>query len=211
MKFSPRSKSNSTVQQQQQPSPSPSPCPNVEVQTIMVMHDPEVMRQSDFATNRGGGGYPNPPSKVIARWEVSLRFNAQVGAAIEWKIKPLPVYPPAAPELSASPAAFTQYAANDVWKAFPGNPTYQGVAAKGKSMLSSPVFGESTRPPYDPAANPFPNPNVQYDFLRMNAYSRWFCVNYEITIGANGCPSASITAVQKHWVPTAADRNCPDN
>jgi hypothetical protein len=150
------------------------------------MRDPEVVRQSDLQP------YPFGPAKIVFTFQLSIRFDrTKENAPIEWKLRTI------ASTMGHTVESIDQYGAEDEWKPFPGNPTYNGQDVSGTTVLDNAgIPDDFVNPVYDPAANPFPDPAKAYlPFRIIRENGRWFCARFSIKAG--DCPTLSVSCDQQ--------------
>jgi hypothetical protein len=174
---------------------------SVEKSVELVMRDPEVNRQSDFRDQIGGPiVYPNGPSKIVRKWDVTIRFNTTVGSTIQVKV--VQTY-----TNGGGPTAHFDFPSRD--NQFQDTEfVYQGQDDHGCIVLERRSISESIYPEFIPANDPFPDPNNVYQFRSVRENGRWFTLEWDIH-HVNGQPQLTMTAKQRPWVADVTLRVCP--
>ena len=166
-------------------------------QTVeMEMRDPDVNRQSDLDP------YPDGPGKLLHKWKVTIGFDTTAPSPIQLRVAGIP-----GGTGSVQPGnVFDGVNANNVFQ--DTGETYDGSGAHGCMVLQNAAIPPTQSPPYDPAANHFPDPNQTYDFRHIPANGRWFLVQWQIDMD-EGAPSLRLTAKQQPRVNSVSERRCP--
>lgn len=181
---------------------------DVEKTVLMAWRDPEVGGQRHFVA------YPNPLTKLIAAWDVSIKFNCKPGSPIEIKVKGIrvpsgvPWFTMAVwPGLSFGGGSGINIAADDVYQNT--GETYPGLDGLPKSycLVLDALNPPSILPDFVPASDPFPNPTATYPGRNIPANGRWAIVSWTITDNA-GSAELVLNAAQQPKAASIAARTC---